>query len=121
MNDDQRKFIDDLIDYFEGVSELDIEQDRAYIPVQGDSNCGCFGAHIAKCFDKKMPVFHTEIYDYTEGAKLWRRYFDTDYNVNTPYLEKHGAGQFDAFGAEDWANHPVEVLKSIREELTDGV
>ena len=123
------KFLRKLEDYFEHISEKEIDQATGSILEGPKKPCGCFGAHIAKLFKKTQyctmlpKVTNMLCYEYTDGMKI----FEKNTNPETEdrfYL--HGADpsnedepvEIDGiFAGQDWSAHPYEVIKKVIGEL----
>lgn len=117
---EELEFLKRLAKYFKNVPSKEIDQSRATI--YDHNPCGCFGAHIAKSFDKKwFRDPNPEGYYYFLAGK---EIFDCKTIFTTEDLfVKHGAsygiifGKPTIFSTADWDEHPYEVIKKVINEI----
>ena len=114
-------FLKKLADYFVNVPPEKIDQVKSLLAEQSDY-CGCFGAHIAKCFDKwdMLSGQATDPYVFwmEDGEKIWKN--NLSYRTRKLFLKKirpNSKNYSQLFSTEDWSDHPYKVIIRVIAEL----
>ena len=116
-------FLKRLKKYFKNVQQKDIMQSCATI--ESDKNCGCFGAHISKCYDckefyKKSYLGYSldYFYDYKKGMDLYNN--NTSIGTLDLFIQ-YGAGRdpsrYQIFSGLPWRKPTYEVLTKVINHL----
>lgn len=77
-------------------------------------NCGCFGAHVARCLllPRRYERDGRRVWDYMQAIANWKRLT----GISERRLTRHGAPR-EPFGVEEWLQHPHDVLHKVIEEI----
>lgn len=120
--EEELRFLKRLERYFKNIPAKDIKQNKPSISRK--ENCGCFGAHIAKCFDLRCYLKIEEYSNYywvLEGELMFVNNIRPE--TNKLFIKYGGgAGVIDncaqsIFLSYDWRKHPYEVIAKVLNEL----
>lgn len=117
--EEELRFLRKLEVYFKGIPQEVINQEISEIDHY--DYCGCFGAHIARCFDDKTFISYTNewCYDYAKGKRI----FEDNLSIETQKLFfKNGLHRlegfrFNIFSNKEWDEHPHTVIRRVIREL----
>ena len=114
------KFLRKLEKYFEDAPVKSINQEMK--PMEPHDTCGCFGSHIAKCYDERSykdertKEYH---YSYESGSRI----FTEKLSIKTQNLfVKCGpwvvcGTHLNIFSSKEWRVHPYKAIKKVIREL----